>query len=105
MTTMSVDLEGVPAVEASLAAVAAALQDPDTAEAAVRLVQSSADPLVPRAKGTLAASAQTTGPRLVYAAPYSAIVQSRDPWLGAGITEAVPRILALYETQAVQAWD
>jgi hypothetical protein len=105
MTSLSVELEGVPTVEAALAAVVAALQDPDNVEAAARLVKTSTDPHVPRLRGVLAASAQVTGPRLVYAAPYSAIVQARTPYLGAGITDAVARILALYETQVTQAWD
>lgn len=109
MTTLGVDLEGVPTVEASVAALVAALQDPATAEAATHLVAASSRPLVPvGATGRLAASEQvartSTGAALVYGARYAVFVQASQPWLGEGITRAVPDLVALYERQAVEAW-
>jgi hypothetical protein len=109
MTTMAVDVEGVPAVEASVAAVVAVLQDPATAEAATYLVAAAARPLVPVATGYLAASERVTrtaaGASLVYGAPYAVIVQASQPWLGAGITAAVPELTALYDAQVLEAWN
>lgn len=108
MTTLGVDLEGVPTVEAAVAAVVAVLQDPATAEAATHLVAASARPLVPVDTGRLAASEQVIrtggGAALVYSARYAVIVQARQPWLGAGITAAVPELEALYARQATEAW-
>lgn len=104
----SVDLEGVDDLEASLAAVAHVLQDPQTAEAGTRLIAESARPLVPREVGTLAASDVVTvrgnGARLTYQATYSVTVQARQPWLGAGIRAALPDLLALYDREVQEAW-
>lgn len=99
MTNLGVDLEGVPTVEASVAAVVAALQDP-----------ASARPLVPvGATRKLSSSDQVartgTGATLVYAVPYAVFVQASQPWLGEGITRAVPDLVAMYERQATQAWN
>lgn len=109
MTTMAVEVAGVPTVEASVAAVVAVLQDPATAEAATLLVAAAARPLVPVATGQLAASEQVTrtgsGAALVYAAPYAVLVQASQPWLGAGITAAVPELEALYARQVLEAWN
>lgn len=108
MTTLSVDLGGVQSVEAAVAAVVDVLQDPGTAVEPTRLVAAEAAPLEPHDTGRLSASrrvvATAAGAELVYAAPYAVIVQARQPWLGEAITAAVPRIVALYETQAITAW-
>lgn len=109
MNTMAVEVEGVPTVEAAVAAVVAVLQDPATAEAATNLVAASARPLVPFLTGFLVASEQVvrtgSGAALLYTAPYAVIVQARQPWLGAGITAAVPALENLYATQVEQAWN
>lgn len=106
--TLSVDLEGLDTLEASVAATVAALQDPELALSTAKLIAVEATPLVPRDTGKLAASQLVTlsgsGAELVYTAPYSVIVQARQPWLGRSITQAVPRIVELYADQAVQAW-
>lgn len=104
MTSLAASVDGVATVEASVAAVVAAVQDPATLAAVVELVAAESAPHVPVDTGRLAGSRQTTGSRLVWAAPYAVIVHARQPWLGAGITAAVPRIVDLYETRVTQAW-
>lgn len=106
--TASVALEGLDTVEASVAATVAALQDPELALAAARLVEVQASPLIPRDTGRLAASQQVTvagaGAALVYAAPYAVFVQASQPWLGAAISKAVPGIVGLYEERVRETW-
>lgn len=108
MTTFGVDLGGVESLDAALAAVAKVLTDPLTAEAGTDLIAASARPLVPTDSGALVTSERVTatgsGARLVYTARYSVIVQARQPWLGAGISGAIPQLLALYENQVQDAW-
>ena len=61
-----------------------------------------------RVSGTAASATVTrtgTGAALVYAAPYAVIVQASQPWLGAGITAAVPQLEALYARQVTEAWN
>jgi hypothetical protein len=109
MSSVGVTLTGLDDLEASLAAVVQALRDPETAEAATRLVAASSRPLVPTDTRTLVQSERVTvtatGARLEYTARYSVIVQARQPWLGAGITDAVPRLVDLYETKVLEAWE
>jgi hypothetical protein len=108
MTSVSVSLTGLDDLEASLASVVQALRDPATAEAATRLVAEAGRPLVPVASGTLVRSERVlvtaAGASLTYTAPYSVIVQARQPWLGEAISSAVPRLVDLYDTKVQNAW-
>lgn len=102
MSGLGVALEGLPAVEASVAAVVDALQDPATAAEAANLVRVAASP--PRDTGRLADSAQVVGSELVYAVPYSVIVHTSQPWLGDAVSSIIPDLVNLYETRALEAW-
>lgn len=102
MTGFGVHLEGLDALEASLAAVVQALQDPETADDVARMVAAEAQP--PVLTGALARSESVSGGRLVYAAPYAVIVHARQPWLGAAISDVVPRMVDLYAVKVQEAW-
>ncbi len=105
---MGATAAGVDTVVSAADAVVRVLQDPATAEAGTSLIAASARPLVPTASGRLRASetvsARGSGAQLTYTARYSVIVQARQPWLGEAITNAVPRLVDLYETQVLDAW-
>jgi hypothetical protein len=104
--SVGVELRGLDTLQASLAAVTAALQDPATAAAAARLVAGAAAP--PVDTGRLAASEQVTptatGARLEYGVTYAALVHASQPWLGAAISASVAGLVDLYAENTETAW-
>lgn len=105
---MAVEFTGLDELDAARAAVLAALTDPATAEAGTRLVAAGARPFIPHDTGKLAGSElvtpRGTGAALIYTAPYSVFVQASQPFLGQGVSAAVPQLVELYATAAVEAW-
>jgi hypothetical protein len=108
MTSVDVELSGLEQLDAAIAAVVAVLTDPATAEAGAQLIAAATRPHVPTETGKLAASELVTvtgtGAQLVFAAPYSVFVQASQPFLGLGVSAAVPQLVDLYGDKAVEAW-